>query len=277
MGLLGFEFEPPLPDLTAVDDNPGILLCLLYESSVAPVVSTAQVRNAIDVGHKGESGYVGHDANAIRSLFPRIQLLRATQPLDQDSVWRVFLRLCAFECGQGGSWIEDELSSELVALTDLNVPELPYRALCRSMFDLDPRGLFMALYRCVEATYAYESCRKLVEALGVSKAWQDLAGALEKEIGWHPAEAASLNLILQHAHSADLEQLCECLNAEFGADLVIRTGRAIYGLRNRIVHYRLGMQTVDVEQYDWNRICVCLIRVVYSIFARVHLSPSTPT
>lgn len=128
----------------------------------------------------------------------------------------------------------------------------------------------MALYRCIEATYAYESSRRLVERLALGVSWQDMAAALESEVGWHPQEASSLNLVLQYALEQDLVDICSCLGVDAGTDVRVAAGRAIYSLRNGIVHFRPGAQEVAVENTDWNLLCRLLIRVIFSVFTHVY-------
>ncbi|MEU2166915.1 hypothetical protein ACH47V_05985 [Micromonospora chersina] len=271
IGLLGFDIEPELPQVTPVAVNGGMATCLLSEVKPLPLAGPAQIRNIVEVGSMDDSDYSGHDCTAIQSLFPRIQMLQCSQPLDKDSAWRLFLMLCAEECREGGSWVEAGLSDALVSLTDLNVPFMPYPAICRSMFDADPRSLFMALYRCIEATYAYESSRRLVERLALKTSWQDVAAALESELGWHPQEAMSLNLVLQYALEQDLREICSCLDVvDIGKDVQTAAGRAIYSLRNSVVHFRPGAREVEVEDIDWNKLCCLMIGVVFSVFTHAY-------
>jgi hypothetical protein len=179
--------------------------------------------------------------------------------------------LCADECQKSGSWIDAELAEVIVALADVGIPFLPYEALCRSMFDFDPRSLFMALYRCIEATYAYESCRKLVNKLSLGTAWHELAAALESEVGWHPREAASLNLVLKYAHEGDLADICALLKLDAGDNLADSAGRAIYRMRNSFVHFRPGNKPPsDLDSMDWNRLCKLIAQIVFSVFSRAY-------
>lgn len=270
IGLLGFEFESELPQLTLIDNNPGISVCLLSEVAPRPIVSPANIWNIVEASSADEFGYPGHDIEQIENLFPAIQLLRCAQPIDDDSAWRLFLMLSVEECKRGGSWINNDLASELLALTGLNIPSLPYDAISRSIFDLDPRSLYMALYRCIEATYAYESCRKLLSRLSLSAPWLDLAVALESEVGWHPKEASSLNLVLRYALKKDLEEVCQCLSVDSMGDLHVTAGRAIYRLRNQIVHFRPGGEPVNVDSINWNRLCSCLVTIVFNVFSRAY-------
>jgi hypothetical protein len=277
IALVGFEFEPSfdlelsLKQLTPISLDPGIGVCVLSVVGPRPIASPATIRNVVEASSADESGYSGHRIEDIGQLFPPIQLLRCDQTIDDDSCWRLFLMLSADECRRGGSWIEDDLAGAIITLAGLEMPSLPYDAVCRSMFDLDPRSLFMALYRCIEATYAYESCRKLVNKLALTTSWYDLAAALESEIGWHPREAASLNVVLKYAHEPDLAELCSLLPVDMGDSLPDSAGRAIYKLRNQIVHFRPGGQPLlDPDSVDWNRLCHLLVHIVFSVFSSAY-------
>lgn len=183
IGTVGFEFEPSAPNLTLIENNAGLSVCLLVESKASPLASPPTVRNIVEAGSMTDADYSGHESLQIESLFPSIQVLRSIEPLDDDSLWRLCLIICAEECKQGGSWIEHELASELVALTDLNIPSMPYSAICRSIFDADPRSLFMALYRCLEATYSHQSSRRLIEKLALDISWQEMAAPSKARLG----------------------------------------------------------------------------------------------
>jgi hypothetical protein len=126
--------------------------------------------------------------------------------------------------------------------------------------------MFMALYRCIEATYSHQSSKKLVERLGLSIPWHQMAEALENEIGWHPQEAASLNVVLKYSAESDLKAICQCLRVEIGNDIQVAAGRAIYSLRNSIVHFRPGTKEIRVEDINWNELCHHITSVVFHVF-----------
>lgn len=268
--MLGFNLEPDLPQLEAISASSGFTMAILSDLLPMPVGSAAQVRNVVEAGSKLEQGYDGHDPRLIEALFPAIQVFACRDPFDAELVARLFLRLSVAECGLSGSWISDGLAEGLASLTDLSVPSMPYGSICQSVFDADPRTMFLAIYRCIEATYAYEATRKLVERLSLPHAWSEVAAALDEEIGWHPKEAQSLNLILQYALDRDLENVCGCLGVAPGADLRTSAGKAIYELRNRIVHYRPGLAP-STDAYDWNELCRVMIHIVFHVFTRAYV------
>lgn len=263
---IGFEHEPDLPQLQPLGAHSGFTMALLADCLPQPIASPAQVRNVVEVGAKGDEGYDGHDARTVEDLFPKISVWGYEGELDDEAAWRLFLMMCARECQLGGSWIDDTLAGRLTTLTDLAIPHLPYAAICQSMFDADPRTMYLALYRCIEATYAYNSAQKLIRRLALPVGWVEVAQAMNEEIGWHPQEAASLNLILDNALDRDLQAVCDAMKASVGSDLKSSAGKAIYLLRNRIVHYRPGADAVAIDEYDWNLICCVIVDITFHVF-----------
>jgi hypothetical protein len=270
IGLIGFDHEPDVSSLSLADVTPGLAILLLSEMSPRPRATPSEIRNVVEVGSMDDSDYQGHTMASVGSLFPRLQLLASDQPIDEESAQRLFLMISVEECAQGASWIEDALAGELVSLTDLDVPALPYGAIVESMFDADPRSLYMALYRCIEATYAFETSRRLVDDLKLSVTWVEMAEALADVAGWRPQEASSLNIVLGNALEQDLLEVCQCLHVSVGNDVAASAGKAIYSLRNRIVHYRPGTERVEVESVPWNTLCHLLVRIVFHVFTKAY-------
>jgi len=266
IGATGFEVELDMPELDEFDASVGIQLALLSEVGPQPIASTSTVRNIVEVDDMTNPSYEGHDFASVSGLFPVVRAWKTFNVADDDSIWQIFLMISVKECQFGGSWIDDRLAEELTALAQLHVPSLPYRALCHSIFDLDPRSLFLALYRCIEATYAYETCQRLVDHLSLDTDWQSLAQALALTASWRPSEASSLQLSLRYALDNDLEDICRVLKTDGGNDLRVRAGRAIYDLRNRIVHYRPWLDRTSIDDLDWDQICVSLVRIVLDVF-----------
>lgn len=270
---LGFDFPVDLPGLVEDVPNAGLAVCLWSEVKPRPASGAARIRDIVEVAKSGDPGYQGHDWVDLATLFPSLWLGRLVGLADDETIWRLFFRICVDESRQSNSWMEEALSQELLSLADLDVPVLPYRALCRSVFDADPRGLFMALYRCVEATYAYETCKRLVKAWSLPLKWHEVAADLDAEVGWRPREATSLQLVLRYALPQDLRELCTVLGSEHGDDPVKSASRALYDLRNHVVHYRPVAELLDQERLDWNRICYLLVGIVLHVFSHAYAPP----
>jgi len=124
----------------------------------------------------------------------------------------------------------------------------------------------------LEALYAYSSARSLAGALEINKPWGDIATVLEDELGWHPREEGSLTRIIKFAAPADLKAILEGLGNPSPDDQELRVSRAakaVYGLRNSIVHYRPAQHRVDMESFDWLSICEAMVGVVVDVYEAV--------
>ena len=266
---VGFEHEIQDPSLAPLDDIQGFDVCLLSELVISPSVSGIMVYDVVAVDNLDDDPtYGGHDNAKIMELFPPIRVFQSTDPVSDDVVWSLFLNFSAEESRHGGSWIENSLADALTDLAHSNIESLPYNELCRSTLDLDPRSLYMSLYRCIEATYAHDKASKLKIALAVESSWQEIAAALENEMSWRPLEESSLKVVLSHAREEDLREACDCLGVNLMADtsLPSAAGKAIYQLRNRIVHYRPAHEPINFDAIDWNRLCNALVSIASDVF-----------
>lgn len=266
---IGFESELEDSGFEPLEDIQGYDVCLLTELQVPPSVSGVEVYNVVAASSReADPAYTGHENTQVMSLFPTVRVLASVEPISEGLIWPIFLSISSEESRVGGSWIETGLADSLSALAEANVDLLPYRELCRSTLDLDPRSLFMSLYRCVEATYAHSQATRLKQELSIDHEWHKIAEALENAMSWRPLEASSLNIVLAFAEDADLREVCACLGVALQADtdLAPAAGKAIYQLRNRIVHYRPALAPVESEEIDWNRLCVALVSVARDVF-----------
>jgi len=273
---VGFEPNQGLLCGAELDLDPALLTVLLSELQPRPSATIIEIREIVEWSDKeADDGYQGHEHERIASLFPPVCVYTIEHGKD-GTTWNTFFNVCVDECELGSSWIEGRLAATLRSMCDLDQQRIPYRVLCRSIFDGDKSSFFLALYRCLEALYAYSSARSLAGALEISKPWGDIATILEAELGWHPREEGSLTRIIKFAAPADLKAILEGLgnsspdNQEL---LVSRAAKAIYGLRNSIVHYRPAQHRVDMESFDWLSICEAMVGVVldvYEVIAHPH-------
>lgn len=190
-----------------------------------------------------------------------------------DETWRVFFEICLSERANSGFWADENLLGTLRNLCELDPLKIPYRTLCRSVFDEDRAALFMALYRCIEALYAYSSASKLAASLGLEANWAEVAATLEDALGWHPREEGSLESLLEFASEYDLRLVWRALGEDDGGataqNLAARTARRIYRTRNALVHYRPAHHAVSFDSCDWNRLCEAMAGMVLHVYARV--------
>ena len=262
--------KPKLSGFHEIDVDAGIFTAALAELKPASRASTSEIRNIIEISNKGEAEYKGHDANLIAELFPLLKAF-VVEDLEPSESWRVFFKLCLSEYLAGEGRLNSALGDELEALSDLGPAAVPYKTLCRSIFDADPGALFLALYRCLEAIYSYTSAMKVKNALQLQHSWSELAVVLEDELGWHPHEETSLTSLMRHGLDLDLLAIMTALDEPVpdNADLPALVARKIYRLRNSLVHYRPAQHTLNYADINWGPLCAALASMVCFTYDKV--------
>ena len=274
--LVGFEnlndYVNALPeignDVFETECLPGHVVSVLSELDIRPTRNANAVQAFVEVADSTEESYEGHSVDELKSLFPTISVYQSRGSLDEDSFQQLVVKFAVAESAFGGGWIGEALLDDLLALASISVKTFPYEALSRAAFDADPRNMYLALYRCLEATYAYKATSDLAQALGLHLSWNDLARMLVEKLRWRPREGPSLEAVLQHATEADLAKVLEAFNKPTSKNQVAAAATAIYDLRNRIVHFGPSLGTVGLAEYDWNALCRAMVGVVYDVFHR---------
>jgi hypothetical protein len=269
---LGFDQVIGQAGLLEIDVGAGLLTALLMDLKPRPRATAAEIKDVIEAQHKiAEPSYNGHDPQLILLLFPTIRAFTSID-VDPEETWRIFFLLCVDESRQGETWIEDDFAQTLRSIAELKSPNVPYRTLCRSIFDADPAAMFLALYRCIEALYAYSSAQNIIRSLHLSIDWTEVAVVLEDELGWHPREESSLASLLSKAHKSDLEGIFRAMDKTVPgrrSDLAASTARVIYKLRNELVHFRPAHHRVDYSEVEWNRLCIATATLVWHLYTEV--------
>jgi hypothetical protein len=142
------------------------------------------------------------------------------------------------------------------------------------VLDSDPSAIFLALYRCLEALYAYSHSQSLKAKLNVNVPWPELARTLEDVLDWSPREEPSLAAILTYANLDRLEEVAASFKEEIPKEATPSNfvAKRIYNLRNSVVHYRPFQQAASREQPDWSRVTEALAILIFDIYDQVSLS-----
>ncbi|WP_458761933.1 hypothetical protein [Cupriavidus basilensis] len=265
---VGLDLPEEVDFLQEEDFGGGMLTAILDELAPLPVRSTSEIRNVVEVEDKVLTpDYKGHASSLIAMLFPEIRCFSVRNLADEETQ-RVFFLLCLSAASRGTLWMNSQLRETLTLIAELSPVAIPYRTLCRSIFDTDPSALFMALYRCLEALYAYSHTTKLMGRLSIQEPWSNVAQILEETLSWRPREEQSLGTLLRYAVLDDLRAILVAMgeNASDEGDIVNRATKRIYNLRNSLVHYRPFHQSFQAEKVDWNRLCEATALLVLHVY-----------
>jgi hypothetical protein len=270
---VGFDNPSPLGSAIEIPIDSAFLTVILAELAPRPRATITEIQNIVEaIDQESEVRYTGHDPDLIASLFPLIRAfeLPAVPP---EATWKVFFTICIEECQYTDSWIENDLSQTLQSVCERDPDRIPYQVLCRSIFDGDPTSFFLALYRCLEALYAFSSAQRVVSSLDLQTPWTEMAAVLENELGWYPREESSLERLVGMADVDDLRALGLLLGnidpKSVPELLPDRVARSIYRLRNSIVHFRPAQHVVDLQKIDWNAVCKQMAIIVTSIYSKI--------
>jgi hypothetical protein len=259
-------------ELQVEDINAGLVTAFLSELQPTPIASFAKVRDIVDVESKTTSQfYNGHRASAMAELYPRIQIFSA-HALGLDESLKVFFLLCLDDRRRTEQWIDADLAQNLRTIALLNPAALPYRILYGPLLEIDPASLFLALYRCLEAVYAYTHTKDLACQLHLAIPWTELAQTLEEVLAWYPREEPSLEALLYHSIPDDLDAVLDALKEapDPNARKEALVARRVYSLRNALVHYRPFHQSVSFERIDWNRLCEAMALLVFHTYSSIN-------
>lgn len=268
---IGLDLPDDIDFLQEEDVGGSMLALILSELAPLPIASTLEIRKFVEVEDKVSTPeYKGHAPQAIAQLFPPIRCF-SIKNLTEDETQRVFFLLCLSENARSTLWMNSQLRETLQLVAELSPVAIPYQTLCRSIFDTDPSAVFMALYRCLEALYAYSHTTKLKNRLGIQEPWSDVAQVLEETLSWRPREEQSLGTLLRHAVADDLRTILVALgeNNDEEGDIVNRATKKIYNLRNSLVHYRPFHQNFQMEKVNWNLLCEATALLVLHVYNSV--------
>ena len=277
LAISGFDAQKmrTSPSIREMDWSPGIAVAAIADLEVEPKATPLEVVNIVAAGSADDSHYQGHDLGDVQPLFPPLRLMEIDSEIEGTENFAAnLLTFCAAEGADGNGWINKALADELVGLAEQHIAGLPYEFLVRATLDLDPKNLFLALYRCLEATYAFTRASELAEKLGINdRSWFDVAKALGESLSWYPRHDQSLAAILDlpAVSRADLDELAASLGKEPGGDgVATRVASGVRELRNSLVHYGPTTRPVTVPDDDWNRLCAPLARVVGQVFSHTY-------
>lgn len=268
---VGFDQTTPPPHFGEVQVGAGLLIVIASELAPRPTATANEIKDVIEYDHAGVVGYSGYGWEEVSSLYPKIMAYRDTGY--KFAAENLFFKMCLQEIEFTDSWVDDVLSGTLSSLTELDPKRLPYRTLCRSIFDEDPTTFFLSLYRCLEALYSYKSAKAIVDRLKLPNSWEEVSAVLEDKLNWHPREEGSLASLLVDASEGDLRQVLTLMDSTAPqpkrGELPTMAARRIYNLRNGIVHYRPLQHQEELDKYDWNGICTAMTGIVIDVYHAV--------
>ncbi|HBO1764316.1 TPA: hypothetical protein L4F74_000916 [Pseudomonas aeruginosa] len=259
----GLELAPITPALFAV----FVLEAEIYPSSS---VTGYQIKDAIESEHMGVQDYNGHALQEVTPLFPSIQVYKVSsnEPFLENDLYRVLGSLISRSYFDGPIHISPETLESLKEVFEAGSNYIPFRNLVQGMLSISWEGLFLEVYRCLEQLYAEPHISALKKNWPSSLPMKELASYLEEHLSWRPREDEALRKIIETCEEEIIDNLFEAMKIGDGGEgeKVNSASKAVYSLRNGIVHYRPIHNAIKKSDDQWNNIINCLLKVVTHVY-----------
>jgi len=273
-GGFAVEFSKSLDGLDELEASAGFQVAMIADLSLEPSANASAVYDVVASAASGVDGYEGHDLELVARLLPPMRLFKMQDPCDAEGSFLAHVvAICVEDALSGNGWIDESLADSLRDLAARRIQHFPYEALARAALDLSPASLYLALYKCLEATYAFVKASALKDELDIEGGWIRVAKALGETLSWYPRHDQSLSNLLARPEVSqqDLHELAVALDVETGDDQVVnRVSNAVRELRNGLVHYGPTTKKFEVPGDDWNSVCTPLARIVGSVFSHAY-------
>ncbi|HBO2965668.1 TPA: hypothetical protein L4Q94_005710 [Pseudomonas aeruginosa] len=252
--------------------TPALFAITVLEAEVQPSSSVTgyKIKDAIEGEYQGVQDYDGHLLEKVTPLFPSIQVYKVSsnEPFLDYDLYRVVGSLLSRSYFDGPIHISCETLEGLREIFETGSKYIPFRNLVQGMMSISWEGLFLEIYRCLEQLYAEPHISALKTNWPSSLPMKELASYLEEHLSWRPREDEALRKIIEACEEELIDNLFEAMKVDNGGKgkKVSSASKAVYALRNGIVHYRPIHNAVEKSDEQWNKIISCLLNVVSHVY-----------
>lgn len=269
----GFELNDVPAHFYDTEIGGGEVTQLVLDHLINPTATAAQVSDFVGAGEIGVPGYVGHQFSDLALIFGPFRKFELASDFELPFE-KMCLELILHGLFSKKGWMTQNLINDLISLNQLEL-DLPTYNLLRSAHDPDPSGLFLSLYRCIEATYAYKVCSILKSNLGLQIGWIDIYSKLDNAASWRPRERDSLNAMLHHGDQTDCEKVLAAIGRQ-SSNNHSKAAEAIYDLRNSLVHFKPHQPVKNIyDTIDWNGLCSGMVNYIFDIYCVIRTGTET--
>lgn len=267
----------PPPGLQVIDPTPGLFATAVLAANVQPIASpptsAAQafvIKELLDTQFLGSPGYEGHDLEDVATLFPQVTVYmvvdsRAYLELDERVLGSILVRAYV----DGPIALDAETLVVLTRVFEDDSDLIPFRNLVQGFLSISWENLFIEIYRCIEQLYALPRVEALKAELTYPLAARELAKILEARLSWRPKEADAFEALVRMCDEAVIARIFGGLVSAAKPTHLERCADAVselYGLRNRIVHYRPVHDRIEKADESWNVIIRGMLDVTTQLY-----------
>lgn len=265
------------PGLEMVDATPGLFVVAVLTARVRPIASypatggqAFAIKDLLDRQYMGSPGYEGHELDDVAPLFPQLTVYRASEDrayleIDERVLGSILVRAYV----DGPIAMDSETLVTLTRVFEDDSDLIPFRNLVQGFLSISWENLFVEIYRCIEQLYALPRIEALKAELTYPSAARELAKILEDRLAWRPKEADAFKALIMMCDEAIVSRLFGGLESTAKESHLERCADAVselYGLRNRIVHYRPVHDRIAKSDESWNVIIRGMLDVAAQLY-----------
>lgn len=271
--VLGVGEVENVPDgLMPTELTPGTLSVPLTQSDIQPNAKGLEILDTIGDLHGGVANFDGYELSDIAKLFPSIVIFEADKNYEYTAnVVRVLGALTARSYVDGPIAPSETTLNKVSSLFQSGSQHVPFENLIQGMLSISWGGFFLELYRAIEQLYAVPRLAALVEAWPTSLPYRNLADLLESHLAWRPKEDDALAKIIAECDDTIIGALRESFSGHRDGDQEITAEKVaadIYKVRNRLVHFRAALGTVERTNEEWDLMISAMLDLVDDVYQR---------
>jgi hypothetical protein len=182
---------------------------------------------------------------------------------------RVLGAMVAVAYAEGPIALSEQTLKGIATLFAEGSDYIPYPNILQGLLSISWSGLFVELYRCIEQLYAVPRLLDLTKDWKSEMPYSELAELLENRLAWRPKEDESLTRVIARCEQKTLDNLVRAFEIELDEKSAIteRVGRAIYSMRNGLVHFRSAKKVEPPDDAKWDRIIAAMLDAVANTYA----------
>lgn len=256
--------------LKRIDATPALFTLAVTEWGLAPSASSAEIRDILQDQFSGIAGYNGHDLLDISGLFPEVFYFEITDGFAaSDNISRLTGSFCLRTYGNGPLNFEDDTRDRIASLFESGNDYIPYDVILQGAMAFSWGSFYLELYRCLEQVYSAPRMKALSEEFSLRDSLHDLAMSFERLLSWRPKEDESLLKVIRYCTKSSIDSALSSFNCDECEDFNTATdaaSRAIYKLRNALVHFRPSAERINLDDKSWNAIVVAMSDLVAEVY-----------
>lgn len=273
IGLPDTEFT--VDGLEPAQPTPALFQLAILDLDVTPSASESEIREILQGQSDNDPEYEGHDLTQIEPLFPNISYFKIIDDDEYfDDIGRILgVLICQSEVSLPLE-ISDGIRSAYVDIFKNSSSSYPTVLALQGLLAAFWQTQYIEIYRTIEQLFPATMMKAFSDKIGFKGANLTLNRHTAETLGWRPKEEGALEALVRSLPSHTLEEFRQAFGIDSTLDdMPAHVSRALYRLRNSIVHYRGPTELSSISLTDWQKIVesICKFSLhAYATFGRTY-------